>query len=211
MEETFSRQLLQSQIEVQEETMTLLGQELHDNICQQMSSTKLMAGYARRKPEAATRALEEIEEQLGQTIHDIRELTRAIDKDWLAQFDLIANLQTEIARINAIGSLNITMDTDKQLPLGNDKQLLLFRIIQEAIQNAIRHSGASNIKIIVTYNDEKLDVNINDNGQGFNIKSNTGLGMRNMRDRAGLLKGKIEWQSDSLGSAVIVQIPIDLI
>jgi signal transduction histidine kinase len=210
MAEEFSKQLMQSQIEVQEETMSMLGKELHDNICQQMSSTKLMAAYALRRPGEATRTLEEIEGHLANTINDIRQLTKSLDKEWLEQFNLVANLETEINRINASHLLNILLKAPEKLPLEADKQLMLFRIIQEALQNTVRHSGASEINIQFSTRNEMIDMSISDNGRGFatgNVTS--GLGMRNMKHRTGLLKGSINWTSSEEGSSVHISIPIN--
>ena len=143
MADEFSRLLMQSQIEVQEATMSLLGQELHDNICQQMSSTKLMASYALRRPDAVAKVLTEIEINLGNTINDIRLLTRSLDKEWLEQFSLLDNLATEINRINAAHILKISLDQPDKLPLETDSQLMLFRIVQEALQNAVRCTSSN--------------------------------------------------------------------
>ena len=209
MEEEFSKQLMQSQIEVQEATMSMLGQELHDNICQQMSSTKLLAAYAQRRPEEAQKTLSEMEEHLGNTINDIRQLTKSLDKEWLERFNLIANLETEINRLNAAQTLKILLETPAKLPLEADKQLMLFRIIQEALQNAVRHSGAPEIRILIITEAGLIQVNISDNGRGFSAAEKPGLGMRNMKHRAGLLKGNISWHSTAEGSSVQITIPIN--
>ncbi|MDO3627584.1 sensor histidine kinase [Mucilaginibacter sp. BT774] len=200
---------MQSQIEVQEATMSMLGQELHDNICQQISSIKLLPAIVRSNPARAEQTLEEMEQYLGETINDIRNLTKAMDKEWLEQFDLVANLETEIKRINAANRLTIRMETPKALPLEADKQLMLFRIVQEALQNAVRHSGASEIGIAVSTGTTGIDLSIMDNGKGFknNLKSE-GLGIRNMKHRTSLLKGTIEWTSNDSGSAVRISIPL---
>jgi signal transduction histidine kinase len=209
MSEEFSMQLMQSQIEVQETTMSMLGQELHDNICQQISSTKLIAAYAIRRPEEAQKMLVEIEGHLGKTIDDIRLLTKSMDKEWLEKFNLIANLVTEVNRINASQMLNIRLRTLSRLFLETDKQLMLFRIIQEALQNAIRHAGASQIEIIINTDNVNINTLITDNGRGFTVDDRTtGLGMRNMKHRTDLLKGNITWTSAGKGSIVHISIPI---
>lgn len=209
MAEEFSKQLMQSQIEVQEATMSMLGQELHDNICQQISSTKLIVAYTMRRPEETKKMLIEIEGHLGKTINDIRLLTKSMDKEWLEQFNLIANLETEVNRINTSQMLNIKLDTPNKLPLQTDKQLMLFRIIQEALQNAVRHANASTIEVVINIDYQNVNTLIIDNGRGFTVDVNTtGLGMRNMKYRTELLKGNIIWTSTAQGSTVNISIPL---
>lgn len=209
MEEEFERQLMQSRIEVQEDTMRTLGQELHDNICQQISSTRLLAGYAQRRMNEAPAMLGEIEKQLGGAINDIRSLTKSLDREWLEQFNLVENLEAEAGRINAGQSVLLTLQLSPKLPMEADRQLLLFRIIQEALQNALRHSGASEITITVVTAKNDIQATITDNGSGFVPGASTkGLGMRNMNHRARLMSGQIEWASGENGSEVLISIPI---
>jgi signal transduction histidine kinase len=209
MEAEFSKQLMQSQIEVQEATMFALGQELHDNICQQMSSTKLLASYAIRRPAEAGRVLSEIEGHLGNTIGDIRSLTKSLDKEWLEQFDLVANLEAEIERINTAQTVGVSLSRPNDLPLGPDKQIMLFRIIQEALQNAVKHSGAKEIQVDIKFEDGFVQTEVNDNGHGFQVNNEgKGLGIRNMKHRTRLLNGTIEWLSGSDGARVKISIPV---
>jgi len=137
-------------------------------------------------------------------------LTKSLDKEWLEQFNLIVNLETEINRINASHTLNIGLLRPDKLPLEADKQLILFRIIQEALQNAVRHSGANKISISIEVRSGIIDMSIKDNGKGFISDGNTtGMGIRNMKHRAALLKGSVEWGSTKEGSSVLISVPIN--
>src|SRR6266513_5304855 len=92
MKQTFEQTLLQSQIEVQEATFSILAKELHDNVGQLLSSSKMLLGITQRNFSNAPETLTIAEETLGKAITELRSLSKSIDKEWLEQFDLIDNL-----------------------------------------------------------------------------------------------------------------------
>lgn len=208
MKKTFEDALLRSQIEVQEATFSALGQELHDNIGQLLSSTKMLLAITQRNMTSKPETLTIAEETLGKAINELRSLSKSLDKEWLEQFDLIDNLTTEIKRINAGLILEIHFSHHGKLPLKAEEQIILFRIIQEALQNAIKHSEAKNIRIEVETQVENITVNITDDGKGFELISNDGLGMHNMKHRTKLLGGNITWNTSINGSSITIQLPV---
>ena len=208
MKKTFEDALLHSQIEVQEATFSVLAKELHDNVGQLLSSSKMLLGITQRNMTNAPLTLNIAEETLGKAIHELRSLSKSLDKEWLEQFDLIENLGTEIKRINAGMVLEIHFSHPGKLPLTVEEQIILFRIIQEALQNAIKHSDAKNIFIEIETIDENIIVNITDDGKGFEPTFNDGLGMRNMKHRTKLLGGNITWDTPEKGSSVTIQLPL---
>src|SRR5205807_424457 len=104
------------------------------------------------------------------TIKELRLLSKSLNKEWLQQFNLIENLQSEAKRVNIAGSLEAEFASDcKSLPLEAENQIMLFRIVQEALQNSIKHANANLIKIKVHQFDNHLQLAIEDNGKGFEI------------------------------------------
>ena len=208
MAEAFEKQLMQSQIEIQEATFEELGNDLHDNVGQLLSSTKLLLGVTQRalleRPDSLNLAVE----TLGQAIHELRSLTKSLDREWLAQFSLITNLQTEINRINAAKALNIQFVHPVTLPLETQKQIILFRVVQEALQNAIKHSGAAAISIEITAGTDFIIIAVNDDGRGLDGHDfSVGLGIRNMKKRMLLLGGTIDWCQGAGGLSVNIILP----
>jgi signal transduction histidine kinase len=205
----YEQALLQAQIEVHENTLSSLGYELHDNIGQLLSSTKMLLGVLQRTMKEVPETLNIAEETLGKAIGEVRSLSKSLDKEWLQQFNLIENLQTEVHRINAAKGLQIHFTHCENIFLTTDKQLILFRIIQEALQNAIKHSGAENIYIEIINDNDDLIINVIDNGKGFEdiVNPSAGLGLKNMKHRTTLLGGNIEWSSESnKGVTVIINL-----
>ncbi|AOM79531.1 sensor histidine kinase [Pedobacter steynii] len=209
MQEDFENQLMKSQIEVQEMTFDELGKELHDNVGQLLSSTKMLLGVTQRSLTDIPETLNLAEETLGKAINELRALTKSLDKEWLERFDLITNLETEINRINVAKTVCISFMHCGKLPIDTQKQIILFRIIQEALQNAIKHADAANISINITVSSNTISLRIYDDGKGFEMQStDTGLGIRNMQHRTALLGGTINWDLSATGSRVNIQLPI---
>jgi signal transduction histidine kinase len=208
----FERQLMLAQLETQEATMSMLSKELHDNIGQLLNSTKLLIGVTQRGLPNTPDTLYTADETLGRAIQELRSLSKSLDKEWLEQFDFIENLQAELPRINAARSLRIDFEgPGKTLPLKPNEQIFLFRIVQELIQNAIKHAQATNVRIRLDLRPDILLLIIGDNGNGFSEANITGgLGIRNIRQRTQLLGGSVKWDSEEgKGTAVTIEIPLN--
>jgi len=211
MQQTFAQQLLKAQIETQEETFQAIGRDLHDNIGQLLNSAKLLIGITERQLQTPVPdTLHIADETLSSAIHELRSLSKSLNKDWLQQFNLIENLEAEVQRINTANDLKVQFTHPAQLPLSSNKQVMLFRVIQEAIQNAIKHAKASTISIQVMVEDAFVKISIQDNGIGFEplVTQQSGVGLINMKHRIQLLEGIIQWQPSSQGTNVAIQLPI---
>ena len=211
LKKEFEQTLLLSQVEVQENTFAALSNELHDNICQLLVTTKALISVTQMKQPEPLDTLTIAEETLGKTINELRSISKALDKEWLRQFNFIENLKTEVNRINALQTLHIELLTPEYILLPAEEQLILFRIVQEALQNAVKHSEAEHISIDVSHSVSSLLVKITDNGKGFKEQSldSAGLGLKNMKQRTQLLGGTIEWiASHGEGSTVILKLPV---
>ena len=206
---TFQQQLLQAQLETREETMGQLGKELHDNIGQLLNSTKLLIGITQRSLPQSPDTLITADETLAKAITEVRALSKSLSAEWLQQFDLIENLETEIRRINAIKTITITLNHEGQIPFEADQQIIIFRIIQEVLQNALKHASPSTIHIAMKLH-QGLSITITDNGSGFNTEAvNSGIGMMSIQQRTQLLSGTAHWQSTpDKGTTVTIQLPV---
>ena len=208
--EEIEHQMMQTQIEVQELTINSIAKELHDNIGQLLSSTKLILGTINRNKEKYEDLLKMAEETISHAISELRSVTKSLDKDWLEQFQVIENLKTEVKRIEKLESLEILFEHSVKNLLFPKQQIMLFRIIQEAIQNVLKHAQASKLFISITETNECWNIIIEDNGVGFDINSirNTS-GILNIRYRTILLGGNAEWNSNKeKGTVLYIKIPL---
>ncbi len=209
LKQTYEQALLQSQIEVQESTFSTLSKELHDNIGQLLSTAKMLLGITERDIIKPPDTLITANETVGKAITELRALSKSLSKEWLEQFNLIENLKTEVNRINSANAINLHLSHPQILNLEADKQIIIFRIIQEAIQNAIKHSSAKNIYISINQEKDRLATTIKDDGVGFTFENTVeGVGILNMKHRAKLLGGTIDWTSGDEGSCIIFLLPV---
>jgi len=140
----------------------------------------------------------------------LRSLSKSLDKDWLEQFDFIQNLKTQINRINAGNEINASLNGDEALDLPSAERIILFRIVQEAIQNAVKHGNCKNISISIKKSiEEAIEIVVRDDGKGFNADSiGKGMGLSNMQRRASILNGFTSYESaEGKGTTVLITIP----
>lgn len=207
LEEDFNNQLLRSQIEVQEQTFSQIGKELHDNVGQLLSTSRMLIGLAERSLQTPPDTLLTANATIGKAISELRSLSKSLDKDWLSQFNLLDNLKTEVIRLNAGSTISAHLHIHAEPLLPSSKQIILFRIIQEAVQNALKHSNCKTIDIYFYKKGIDAEITIADDGMGFNNSSNKGMGLKNMQYRTRLLGGSINHRSSEKGTSIVIVIP----
>lgn len=211
MEADFENQLLQSQLETQEETLHQLSTEIHDNVGQLLNSTKLLIGLTQRSLPEPPETLLMADDTLGKAIQEIRSLSKSLNKEWLQQFNFIENLEAEISRINTARSLQINLYRPDNLSLKANEQIILFRIVQELLQNAMKHAFAKTIEIKIKEDNRLLTIYIADDGTGFDEAVITqSVGLLNVKHRTKLLGGSVRWLSSiNNGTQVTIQLPVN--
>lgn len=213
IETVFQKQLLKSRIEVQEETSSLLAKELHDNVGQLLTGTKILMGLAERQISAQVSmpdTLFQAQQSLEKAIQELRTLSKALDADWISRFNFMDNLQQQAQRINDTGTAHCSLSLQRDaIPLSPEKQIMLFRVVQESIQNALKHSGADEISIQVSGTEHNIEIDVADNGRGYHTEAEQGMGIGNMQHRTELLGGTLSIESTpGNGTTVSIQIPL---
>jgi signal transduction histidine kinase len=214
LQSSIQQELLKTQLETQESTFRQIGEELHDNVGQLLSSTRILLVIAQRSIAQAPDTLQTAIDTLATAIQDLRSLSKALNKEWLERFNLIDNLLVEVERLNLSGAVNVTVDAPEiHLPLVPEAQVMLFRIIQEALHNGIKHAEARCIGIAFSREGTNIQIGIKDNGKGFDPESSqaNGVGLINMIHRTKLLSGTISWDSvPTEGTLVKISIPAQI-
>ncbi len=114
----FKQELLQSQLETQEYSFNQISQELHDNIGQLLSSTKMLLSIGIIELQTVPDAIKTAEQTVAKAIQDLRSLSKSLNREWLDQFNLIENLETEKERINVARNIEVTINSDHQKYFG---------------------------------------------------------------------------------------------
>jgi signal transduction histidine kinase len=194
----FEKELATSQVEMKEQTLNYIGQELHDDLGQKLSVVRLRQNQLLNKlSNGEKEELNELNELLGECIQDVRNLSKTLITEQIIHFGLIESIEREINRIKKLRLLTIEFVTQKHdIDITPKHGLILFRIIQESINNILKHSRAKNLVITLEDDHDTLQITIIDNGKGFNTDSmNDGSGLKNMELRAKLIHAEFSIQS----------------
>jgi signal transduction histidine kinase len=207
------RLLTQATIDGQEKERQEIGKELHDNINQHLTTTRLYLQVAREK--ASGEVLEMIKlahKNLADIVNEIRNLSQSLVPPTLGDLGLIESIAELCDALKRAHSFQVEFHyrhfSEEALP-GNLK-LMIFRIIQEQVSNIIRHAHASHMQIRLQSDAEFVICSISDNGKGFDPGHyKKGMGLSNIANRADLFDGKVEIHSaPGKGCTITVTIPI---
>jgi two-component system, NarL family, sensor kinase len=209
--------LFQSQIEIQEETLKNISQEIHDNIGQVLSLIKLnLNSLSEPQNPADKEKLENSIDLLSKSIKDLRDVARSINTDYVLQIGLNNAIRQQLSLLEKTGVFQTKMNEfGEARSLGQRNELIVFRIVQELLNNIVKHANASIIEIKAFYDIDKLKLMVIDNGRGFDIAAvkisdNTtkGLGLSNMLNRINLINGRLDIYSEpGKGTTISIELP----
>lgn len=204
---------VKSAIDGQDRERQRLSRELHDGIGQGIIGVRLrLAVLENRVPEEIKEDVSSIIRINDMLIDEVRATSNALMPPALAEFGLITAVKS--IGNNIYDSSGIKVEIDGELPdglFGRKPVLYIFRMIQEALNNAAKHSDASLIRVSIRIDREKLKLNISDNGKGFDPDTTTkGSGLSNLKERVSLLKGSVTiLSSPGNGTSIIACIPVN--
>jgi len=191
LETNFRQEVLKTQVEVQEQTLTNISREIHDNITQVLSFVKLNLSMAGDGKDEKQQKIDESRELIAQVINDLRTLSKSMSFEHIAAAGLVKTLEAETKRINKSGITDIQLlVAGEEYSLGEQRELVLFRIVQEGLNNAFKHANAKHLEISLQYSDELFTLTLEDDGKGFSVdalKGNEGSGLKNISSRATLI------------------------
>jgi hypothetical protein len=198
-EKRYQRELTNSQIEIQEQTLKNIAWELHDNVGQLLSVVNIQLNVLMNSvPEAYHGQIKETKGVVQETVQEIRSLSKVLNNDVVLKNGLLASLQVELDRFNRLdylkASLKITGDI---VPLNSAREIIIFRIIQEFLSNVIKHARASKLFVHLEYKEKTLEISVQDDGVGFDTTQKTdSSGIETMSSRAELLDAELSILSE---------------
>jgi signal transduction histidine kinase len=192
-----------------------LARDLHDGAIQKVYTAGLLVESAARLTEAhgelgsrLERAVVVLNDAIADLRHNLAELHQP---DSLPASAAVSQLLTEIAQnphYNTLVSISLDLKIPKEKTLSPVRARHLAAIINEAFANIVRHANARNVWLKASELDEKLQIVLKDDGVGFSPNGGSGYGLRNMRDRARLLNGELQFSEPShKGTTVTLEIP----
>ncbi|MBO9631806.1 MAG: sensor histidine kinase [Chitinophagaceae bacterium] len=187
-------EITQAVLTAQEAERKKLGEELHDNVNQLLGVVKLYVQHAQVNKEMQQELLEKCSDYLIQVIEEIRQLSRSMLPPALHENGLLTSLHQLVDAIRVVNTLHIELRNDgiKETDLPEQVQLMLYRIIQEQLNNVLKHAAASHVKIHLEQQNKTVHLTISDNGKGFDPHTNIpGMGLMNIRSRLEQVNGKM--------------------
>lgn len=208
MKESFEQEIMNTQQEVREQTMQTIGADLHDNIGQLLSLTTLTL----KSIVPASKKVHTSIELLGKAITEMRLLGKLLQGDQLLTMGLDKAIQQEVDWLNRSESYQINFahqfgSSDLRNP---EKDLFCFRMVQEILNNIIKHAKAKHIAISLDTTTNRLLLSISDDGIGFDSDSDDqqGSGLANIRKRAAIVGGTAQIDSAlGKGTRITINIP----
>jgi PAS domain S-box-containing protein len=198
-------------VETQEQERSEIGKELHDNVNQVLTTTKLYLDLAISNPELRDDMVLKSNKNIINVINEIRQLSRSLMNPSIGDLGLIDSIHDLIENINLTRKLHVSLQAKPEIEdlLDKNQKLTIFRIIQEALNNAIKHAKATKVSIKILYNTTMVEVVIEDNGIGFNLqKVKKGAGLKNIQNRIYLINGTHNIESAPFkGSKIIINFP----
>jgi two-component system, NarL family, sensor kinase len=209
----YEKNLLNVKLEMQEEVFRHIAREIHDNISLSLTLAKLQLNtFDWTNIPVSNQKIEQSLYLLSRSIDDLSKLSRGLNTDLLQQQGLIHALKEEIERIRKTGLFGVEFSlSGNPVFMEARKELMIFRVIQEAFNNIIKHAGAKNARLEMNYTNE-LSVSIRDDGAGFDkeMMPGSGSGLTNMEGRIKLLGGSFSVTSfPGKGTTILFTIPIE--
>lgn len=212
MEVDFYQNLLQTQLEIQEQTFKTISQEIHDNIGQMLSLAKMNLSKFEIDRDNSDEAVLSAKDLVSHAVSSLRDLSKTLNTDTIITIGLIKSIEMELELVEKTTGIKTSFETSgNPKKLEPQKELILFRIVQESLHNSIKHASAKLLSVHANFKDDVLQLSICDDGIGFNYPNNNeqGSGLRNMQSRSKLIDA--EWTLESApgnGTKIYLTIPI---
>lgn len=210
----FARTLLQSQLEIKEQTLQHIAFELHDNLGQIASLIKINLNTLQLKnTDQAMENIAETKDLVRQLIADLKSLSLNLNSSRVAQVGLLKGIENEVARVNKTGQFEATFLVETTIPqLDSNTTIILYRMVQEILNNAIKHSAANRLSVAVRATEKMFTLEFSDDGVGFDVAEKMnggGSGLFNLRTRAELIKAVFSIRSSPHeGTRISIDLPI---
>jgi two-component system NarL family sensor kinase len=212
----FQKNLLETQIEIQEQTFQDISREIHDNISLSLTLAKLNLNTLDWLDiESTYNSVKSSTVIIGSAITDLSNLSKSMNPEVIRHLGLLKAVKNEVERVQQLAHMNIQYEViGEPVFMDCEKELVIFRIIQEAFNNVLKHAKAYKVLLHLNYNADTLDILIKDDGIGF-IKEQltvqtdvTHSGINNMKTRAKLFGGNLLIDTqENKGTQILITVP----
>jgi two-component system, NarL family, sensor kinase len=217
MELDYQRKMMEAALESQEIERRRVAGDLHDSIGAMLSTIRVSLITHAKINKSEAEGINESKKMLDETIDSVRRISRDLMPSTLEKFGLAQAVREMCDRFQSTSALPIIFHEEGETPpLLKNRELMIFRVVQELINNALKHSHATQIDVAFI-NSDNLTVVVHDNGIGFNIAEHKsdktpgkGLGLFNIENRVRVVGASVDFQSEpGKGSRISIIIPYE--
>ena len=206
--------MIKLQLESQEQERKRIGADLHDSLGSLLWGAKVNASFIQRSMDIKDHVLtsfNELNQILEESIGVIRRISWELTPEAFHYSGLSESVKKLCGRLDGKGQSIVFLEEGTR-HWNDERALQAFRITQELLNNALKHSGASTIKVSIAWGEEDLDLNVEDNGSGIVLdQGKKGVGLWNINQRVNQLKGKIDIGNPPIEKGTQIHIKIPLI
>jgi len=201
-------------IEAQEQERTRIGRELHDDVNQRLAMLAIELEQLADNPSEVRSRAQELRKQTTEISDDVQSLSHELHSSKLEYLGAIGGLKSWCREFGERQGIQIEFkSTEVQTSVAPEVGLCLFRVLQEALHNAAKHSGVKRIEVQLREDSGEIHLVVSDLGRGFDWETamqGRGLGLASMQERVRLVNGTIEIQSKPMGGTNIhVRVPME--
>jgi signal transduction histidine kinase len=213
--QTVESDRLRQQVESAEKERERWARELHDDTLQHLAAIRISLATAlqdtsERRPARIESAAEEAMARLENQINELNRLINDLRPAALERLGLAGALEALAEESSARGGVEVEVTIEVEAEPGRDEERLVYRLVQEALTNAVKHANASQVTVSVQEDDGEIRIAIRDDGDGFDPASPTaGRGLTGMQERIELLGGEIDVSSTpGEGTEISARVPL---
>jgi PAS domain S-box-containing protein len=198
-------------IEAHEEERARIGRELHDHINQRLALLAVALGELQNNPSEEARRLQDLQKDVVELSEEVQALSHGLHPSKLEYLGVVRGIRSWCREFGERQKVEIDFKEDVSSTVPFELGVTLFRILQEGLNNAVKHSGMKRIEAELTEHPGELHLYIRDSGRGFDIETaleSRGLGLTSMRERARLVNGTFSIDTrPRAGTTIHVRVP----
>lgn len=198
-------------IDAQEQERARIGRELHDDVNQRLAMLTIEMDQLQENPSELQSRVQDLRRQVTEISDDVQALSHELHSSKLEYLGVVAGMKSWCKEFAERQKMEVNFTAEVHSPLPFEIGLCLFRVLQEALHNAFKHSGIRKIEVQMAEHTSEIHLVIGDSGNGFDvgkIKHGKGLGLTSMQERVRLVNGTITIQSQPMrGTIIQVRVP----
>lgn len=201
-------------IQAQEQERSRIGRELHDDINQRLAILAIELQQVLDNPSKIPTAVNGMHSQVLEISNDIQALSHELHSSKLEYLGVVGGMKAWCREFAGLQGMEIDFSSDVQTVLPSHIGLPLYRVLQEALHNVVKHSDVKHVEVQLREESREIHLIISDSGRGFDVQAamqGNGLGLASMRERIRLINGTITIKSKPMsGTTIHVRLPLEL-